>query len=251
MARRRGEIKVGCCGFRLAQAEYFRRFPVVEVQHTFYQPPHLATLERWRAEAPRGFEFTVKAWMLITHEAKSPTYRRLKRALADEERYECGAFRPTAIVREAWETTLASARALGAERVLFQCPASFVPSDENLDNLKDFFTHVATGTGLEYLWEPRGAWPDPLVREVCDDLRLVHVVDPFSARTVTPNRAYYRIHGRRGMPYEDEELEALAEVIPAKGTSYVMFNNVRMVRDAERFRAMLPEAGPRPRSGGT
>jgi uncharacterized protein YecE (DUF72 family) len=233
------DVRVGCCGLRLARAEYFRRFPVVEIQHTFYQPPRAETLERWRAEAPAGFEFALKAWMLVTHEAKSPTYRRLKRPLTDEERAGCGGFRPTEIVREGWEATLASARALGAERVLFQCPASFVPSDENLDNMRDFFTRVASGTGLRFLWEPRGAWPDPLVRAVCDDLDLTHVVDPFAARTVTPERVYYRVHGRRGIPYEDDEIEALLEVLPASATAYVMFNNVRMVADATRLLGAL------------
>jgi uncharacterized protein YecE (DUF72 family) len=233
------EVKVGCCGFRLARARYFDRFPVVEVQHTFYQPPQVATLERWREEAPQGFEFAVKAWMLITHVGASPTYRRLARSLTDAERAECGSFRPTPVVREAWETTLASAVALGARRVLFQCPASFQPSDENLDNMKRFFAETASGTGLEYLWEPRGGWPDPLVRAVCEDLGLVHVVDPFAARAVTPDRVYYRIHGRRGRPYEHEELEELASKLPARGAAHVMFNNVRMVADATRFQAII------------
>jgi uncharacterized protein YecE (DUF72 family) len=236
---RPSEPKIGCCGFRMARGEYFRRFPVVEVQQTFYQPPKVATLEGWRAEAPAGFEFTVKAWMLVTHEAKSPTYRRLKRSLADDERAECGAFQPTEIVAEAWATTLAAARALDARSVLFQCPASFRPVGENIDNMRDFFTRVAAGTGLEYLWEPRGGWPDPLVRALCDDLGLVHVVDPFAARTVTPERIYFRIHGRRGLPYEDDELEDLAGLVPRDAASHVMFNNVRMVADAERFRAVL------------
>jgi len=102
-------VKVGCCGFRMAMAEYALRFPVVEVQQTFYQPPKVQTLERWRAEAPPDFEFTLKAWQLITHEARSPTYRRLKRNLTEQELNECGAFRPSAIVREAWSTTLACA----------------------------------------------------------------------------------------------------------------------------------------------
>jgi uncharacterized protein YecE (DUF72 family) len=236
---RRDKILVGCCGFRLARHEYFRRFPVVEVQHTFYQPPQIATLERWRAEAPRGFEFVVKAWMLITHAGKSPTYRRLTRQLDERERAECGGFRPTEIVHEGWEATLASAQALGAKRVLFQCPASFIPSDENLDNLRHFFTRVAAGTGLRYLWEPRGNWPDELVRAVCKDLKLTHVVDPFAARTVTPSSVYYRVHGRKGIPYEDVEIEELAASIDRRRPSYVMFNNVRMVPDATRFVAAL------------
>ncbi len=58
----KGLIKVGCCGFRTAMAEYTPHFPVVEVQQTFYQPPLISTLERWRAKASAGFEFTLKAW---------------------------------------------------------------------------------------------------------------------------------------------------------------------------------------------
>src|SRR6186997_2139355 len=124
------DARVGCCGFRFKRAEYFKHFPIVEVQHTFYKPPQVETLERWRAEAPDGFEFMLKAWMMITHEGKSPVYRRLGRDLTPREHEECGSFRPTDTVRRAWDVTLESARALGARRVLFQCPASFTPSDE-------------------------------------------------------------------------------------------------------------------------
>jgi uncharacterized protein YecE (DUF72 family) len=35
---------------------------VVEVQQTFYQPPRVATLEKWRLDAPANFEFTLEAW---------------------------------------------------------------------------------------------------------------------------------------------------------------------------------------------
>lgn len=47
--------------------EYFERFSIVEVQQTFYEPPARSTLLRWRESAPQGFEFTLKAWQLITH----------------------------------------------------------------------------------------------------------------------------------------------------------------------------------------
>ena len=237
------QVKVGCCGFRLRQSEYVREFPIVEVQHTFYQPPRVETLARWRADAPDDFEFIVKAWMLVTHDAATPTYRRLKRSLTDEEREGAGSFQDSPIVREAWAATLEAARTLRARRILLQCPARFTPTDEHLDQLQFFITSIAAGTGLEYLWEPRGGWPDELVRAVCEDLHLTHVVDPFSARTVTPERTYFRIHGRRGLLYEDEELEALLEVLPSAGTSYVLFNNVRMLHDARRFRVILERAG--------
>src|SRR5687767_10588212 len=194
-------VKVGCCGFRRARAEYSSLFPVVEVQHTFYQPPQIATLERWRSEVPDDFEFTIKAWMLITHQSKSPTYRRLKRELSETERQQCGSFRLTPIVREAWDVTLASAMALRAQRVLFQCPASFTPTTENVALMLTFFGAITRPPELQYLWEPRGAWSDQLIRDLCRDLELTHVVDPFVARTVTPDRCYFRLHGRNGFRY--------------------------------------------------
>jgi uncharacterized protein YecE (DUF72 family) len=242
--RSQGErvVKVGCCGFRLSRAEYFARFPVVEVQQTFYQPPRVETLRGWREGAPEGFEFTVKAWMLVTHEARSPTYRRLKKELTEEEREEVGAFRPTRAVREAWEVTRACAEALGARRILFQCPASFRPVPENVRNLRKFFSSVARGE-LVFLWEPRGDWPRELISELCGELDLAHVVDPLVERTVTPRRCYFRLHVRRGgrKSYEDEELRELYSMLPRGETSYVLFNNVRMADDAARFRRLIGE----------
>src|SRR4051794_35225249 len=123
-------VRVGLCGFTMALADYVREFPVVEVQQTFYQPPADATLLRWRRQAPPGFEFTLKAWQLITHEASSPTYRRLRRPLDADERRECGSFRTTPVVLEAWSRTLQCARLLRATAVLMQCPRSFRPTSE-------------------------------------------------------------------------------------------------------------------------
>src|SRR6266567_2277021 len=134
-----GRTKIGTCCFGVAQAEYARAFSCVEVQHTFYQPPQLTTLKRWRRQMPADFEFTLKAWQLITHDAKSPTYRRLKRKLSETEKPEAGYFRATAIVNEAWGTMLASAKALKAETILFQCPASFKQTHKNIASMEKFF----------------------------------------------------------------------------------------------------------------
>ncbi|HSJ15130.1 MAG TPA: DUF72 domain-containing protein [Longimicrobiales bacterium] len=71
-------IRLGMCGFTIGAAAYYRSFDVVEVQQTFYDPPAPGTLARWRAEAPAGFEFTMKAWQVITHFGTSSTYRRLR-----------------------------------------------------------------------------------------------------------------------------------------------------------------------------
>jgi len=221
--------------------DYVQHFRVVEVQQTFYQPPQIPTLERWRKQAPHDFEFTLKAWQLITHEARSPTYRRLKRKLSEAEQTQCGSFRPTAMVREGWEVTLACARALAARRILFQCPASFTPTREHVADMRWFFASAVRDEGMQFLWEPRGGWADDLVRTLCRELDLVHVVDPFSARTQTPDRCYFRLHGRKGWRYvyETVELEELLAMLPGDSTSYVLFNNVRMREDAMRFQELI------------
>jgi uncharacterized protein YecE (DUF72 family) len=157
--------KIGTCGFgRTKKPDYFKALKVVEIQHTFYHPPEIKTLEKWRREAPADFEFTLKAWQMITHESSSPTYKRLKRPLTEQETEEAGFFRPTETVRDAWNVTRECAKALRARTILFQCPAKFQPLPENILNLKRFFSGIDRG-GLNFAWDPRGKlWEDTLSR---------------------------------------------------------------------------------------
>src|SRR5687768_5684690 len=138
---------------------YVRRFPLVEVQHTFYEPPADALLARWRAQVPTGFEFTMKAWQVVTHESGSPTYRRLKRLLPPEAKGQVGAFRSTPPVLQAWARTLECARVLRATAVLLQCPRSFRPTAENVARMRTFLGTVER-PAARLLWEPRGDWPE-------------------------------------------------------------------------------------------
>jgi uncharacterized protein YecE (DUF72 family) len=235
-------IKVGLCGFTMAAARYPWHFPVVEVQQTFYQPPAVNVITRWRAQMPASFEFTLKAWMLITHAAKSPTYRRLRRPLTQREAADAGGFQPTEIVDEAWRTSLDAAQRLRATAMLFQCPASFRPTPENLANLRGFFTRIDRPPKLRLLFEPRGpAWTADIVQPLVADLGLVHVVDPFVGTTVSTDPTYFRLHGITGSRhvYTDDELARLAAMVPAHGESYVMFNNIPRVGDAERFKPLV------------
>jgi uncharacterized protein YecE (DUF72 family) len=235
------DIRLGLCGWTISQREYFERFPVVEVQQTFYDPPAKAVMARWRATAPPEFEFTLKAWQVITHQGTSSTYRRLKRPLSDAQRAEAGSFRWNQTTRDAWSLTLECAKILRATSVLFQCPASFRPTDDNVARMREFFKEAAR-EGLRFLWEPRGdSWPYELIEQLCRELDLLHVVDPLVHRCVTPELLYYRLHGTTGARhvYTDQELARLAALLDGDGTAYVMFNNMPRDNDSERFRRLL------------
>jgi uncharacterized protein YecE (DUF72 family) len=202
------------------------------------------TLEGWRAEMPKGFEFTLKAWQFITHEGASPTYKRLKRELTEKEQKEVGAFKPTETVDYGWQVTLESAKALNARTILFQCPAKFVQSATNIKNIRKFFKKIERGK-MNFAWEPRGkTWDTKTIEKICRDLDLWHCVDPFFNRTVTPDRCYYRLHGikRWRYKYEQGELEELVSLLPPENLAYVFFNNNEMFDDAKRFRRIVEDA---------
>lgn len=232
-------LKLGMCGFTIGAAQYFRNFRVVEVQQTFYDPPQAQTLMKWRAQAPSGFEFTMKAWQVITHLATSSTYRRLRSPFSSRQRAEAGAFRATPTVFHAWDRTLSCARLLHATAILFQCPASFRPTPENTNAMRVFFGRIERPDGVELLWEPRGAWPDDVVLGLCRELALVHAVDPFVRPSLTPELLYWRLHGNGShyANYTDEELRRIREWLPADPAidAYVLFNNIPRVRDVKRF----------------
>ena len=235
------QIKVGLCGFTVGMAQYPRHFPVVEIQQTFYQPPEDETLRRWRADAPPDFEFTLKAWQLITHASTSSTYRRLRRPLTGRERSGVGAFRATSIVDQGWRRTVECAHILSATAILFQSPASFRPTDEHIGNLQTFFSRIDRPRGIRLMWEPRGPWPEQQVTQLCAELALVHVVDPFVTDAQTHSPTYFRMHGVTGSrhTYSDDELRWLMTRIPAEGDTYVMFNNLPRVGDAKRFISLV------------
>jgi len=234
------DIKVGCCGFPINRRKYYAAYPVVEVQQTFYQPPQVHTAARWRADAPPEFAFSVKAWQLITHEASSPTYRRLRRPIPPELRDRYGSFRPTDEVRAAWDATAEVARALGARVVVFQCPPRFTPTDDHVLWLRQFFTGVARGE-FTLAWEPRGEWPSALVAGLCGDLDLVHVVDPLREEPLSKGMRYFRLHGLTGYRYlhTEEDLHAILRHLTPDAPNYVLFNNLFMGEDAKRLQAIV------------
>jgi len=233
------KVKVGCCGFAGRMEEYFSRFRLVEVQQTFYKMPKLETAHRWRQQAPADFEFTLKAWQLMTHPPASPTYRKAGITVPSgtEERY--GFFRPSDEVHQAWEETRKFAQALEAKVILFQCPPSFKETPENIANMRRFFNSLKD-TGYLLVWEPRGGWSESTIKALCSELGLVHCVDPLDKESLYGEPQYFRLHGgpRYRHHYSQEELEYLKDRVGDR-ESYVLFNNLNMYNDALAFDRLI------------
>jgi uncharacterized protein YecE (DUF72 family) len=235
-----GTIKVGCCGFPVKQEEYFKNFDLLEIQSTFYKLPRVKTVEEWRNRAPRNFEFSLKAWQIITHEPSSPTYRKAGLKIEESKKNNYGFFKPTEEVVLAWEATKRIALLLKAKVIVFQCPPSFIPTSENIKNLKGFFNTVQRDN-LIFAWEPRGEWSSSLILELCDELKLLHCVDPFEKISLYGDIKYFRLHGgaRYKHKYSTEELVFLKEKCQNLNTVYCLFNNISMYEDARRFRELI------------
>jgi len=221
-------FKLGCCGFPCGMKEYFSQFKLVEVQQTFYKMPKLDTALRWRQQAPPGFEFSLKAWQLITHPSASPTYRKAGVKLPPGKEDYYGFFRPSSEVHQAWEETQKFARVLGARVIVFQCPPSFGENRRNVSNMVRFFQSVGR-TQFLFAWEPRGEWSEQTIKDLCCELGLIHCVDPFDRMPLYGQYQYFRLHGgtRYRHHYSKEELEHLKDMVGDK-QSYVLFNNINV-----------------------
>lgn len=110
-------------------AYYAERFPLVEVDATYYSPPAEQTAALWAARTPPGFTFNVKAFSLLTgHPTKvSAVYKDL-RPETDKKNIYPGDLPPEAY-EQVWERFLSALRPLvdagklGA--LLFQFPPWF------------------------------------------------------------------------------------------------------------------------------
>lgn len=237
-------LRVGLCGFTMSMEDYALHFPVVEIQHTFYDPPAADVMRRWLAVTPPSLEYTIKVWQLVTHPITSPTYRRMKMPV--EASSEPGFFRASTAVARGWERSVRCAEILSASAMLFQSPASFAPTPENVERMRRFFERIERPRA-RLLWEPRGpAWVRnrALAVALCRELQLVHVVDPFVTEPEPGHPVYWRLHGISGPRHSYSEAElhrlrAMLASVEGEGNAYVMFNNLPRVANAKAFRRLM------------
>jgi uncharacterized protein YecE (DUF72 family) len=121
---------------------YASKFPVVEVDSTYYFPPSERNSVLWIERTPKDFTFNVKAYSLLTnHPTKRDSlYAEIREALPEELAEKSRIYRenlPDELIDEVWQRfhdalmPLHSAGKLGA--VLFQFPEWFVIGRKNRD----------------------------------------------------------------------------------------------------------------------
>jgi uncharacterized protein YecE (DUF72 family) len=243
-------LRTGCSGFPVDRETYFTKFDVVEMDRTFYRLPSEQVLRQLGESAPEGFEFTMKAFRLITHRPVRPSH--LKGAWSGEKaKYEnYGHFRPTDEVLKEWERTARAAEALGARVVVFQSPASFLPERENVDNMKAFFRTIDR-KGLTLVWEPAGEWDEKTMSRMCGELDIVCCVDPFIASVEQDGMRYLRLRGIEGQSarYRGWDLKKLRDYAESEARRlrgaplYVIFDNRYRYMDAQRFDWIMRNTG--------
>jgi len=231
-------IKVGCCGFPVDRERYFKKFSVIEIQSTFYDFVKLETLKKWREEAPESFEFIIKVPQFITHQSTSPTYKKA-RNLGNLNLEHLGNFQPSKEVFDCYKKVCEYAEILNTKVLIFQSPPSFKPEKKNIKNMAQFFKKIERRDFI-LGWEARGVWQPEQIKEVCMKHGLIDVVDTFIRDSVSGGIFYFRLHGGKGYRkiFSDVELKNLYKKARNK-TGYIMFNNITMFEDAQRFKRLL------------
>jgi len=116
---------------------YASRFPLVEVDSSYYYPPSEKNSVLWIERTPPDFTFNIKAYSLLTNHPTRPDsiYKDLQPQLPEGKRFVYREHLPDPVVEEVWQRfrdalmPLHSAGKLGA--VLFQFPQWFPISRRN------------------------------------------------------------------------------------------------------------------------
>ncbi len=260
------KIKIGTCGYGYYDPgegwkeeyesklqAYTDEFETGEINKTFYKLPMEKTAKKWKNNALEDFTFNFKAWQALTHPTSSPTWRNKKDKLSEAQKENFGYLQPNEEVINAWEESKKIGKAMEADVCVIQTPGSFDCSEKNEENMRELFRNISRGD-LNIAWEPRGDWKEneETVERICNDLKLIHVVDLMREDPVSDHEiAYTRLHGLNENEYDynydytEKELKKLADKLKAlsanKSKVYCMFNNYEMFDNADKLKGILSD----------
>lgn len=208
-------------------AFYASRFPVVEVDSTYYWPPSPQLASDWVERTPPGFVMDVKGYSLLTgHPTRRESlWEDLRPLVAEEHREKKNVYAehlPPDAVEEAWarfEHALAPLHEAGKlGGVLLQYPAWFTPKKANRAELERIRGRLGHYPVYVELRSPRWWAEEEDRRRTLDLLRaheLAHVVvdaPPASGLPAvveaTADLAVVRFHGRNDSTWNKRNISA-------------------------------------------
>ena len=211
---------------------YASRFPIVEVDATYYALPARRTAELWVARTPPDFVFDIKAHALMTGQPTETKRlpRELREALPAEVAAKSRIYAkdlPDAVRDDIWAwfadalEPLQDAGQLGS--ILLQYPRWFFTSSENRDQIEEAVGRLRD-VGLTGAVEFRNAsWfneknLDRTMRFLGDRRIPIVMVDgpqgfkssvPPILATTSPDLALVRFHGRRTETWEKQNIKTV------------------------------------------
>lgn len=201
-------------------ARYASRFDLMEVD-AGRGLPKLATLRRWRAEAPADFAFSV---VLPDHVS----------ALDGQPLDEAGLAR-----------ALEAADALGARFVVVRTPPSAHPSARTRRRLEELVARLPRD-GWRVAWEPRGLWEDDDSEQTAQALG-VHLVRDVSRSEAPPldDVVYARLRALGGGgQVSSGAVERAVDELEGKREAYVVIEGSAAARAARILRESLTGVQP-------
>jgi len=230
-------IKIGCTGFPVGRKQYESKFGLVEVNQFFDKFPMGRTIEKWKAEAPKNFEFIVWAPRSVTHLLKSG--RNGAHSGFTQRSHKHGYFQDSAEVRHAFGRACSAAQTLDAKMIFFKLPKSLSAHSDNVGRIQKFFMSAPTST-LHFVWEPPTNWPLSLVSELSKSLGITPAVNPLGRLGQAKGAIqYFRLGNttetKAVHSFSSSELKDIKRAC-TKSLAYVIFNNgPTSFQDAVRF----------------
>jgi uncharacterized protein YecE (DUF72 family) len=256
---------------------YASKFPLVEVDATYYAPPAERTVGYWRDRTPDGFSFNVKAFSLLTQHPTRPgaLYKDLRDKVPDTKKNLYARDIPPEVAEEVWQRFLDALWPLHESgkltALLFQFPQWFTIGRRNKEYILEAKRRCEPmRICVEFrnrTWMSEDNQAETLdfltkyaVPYVSVDMPQGYPTSIPPVFTATSDLAVVRLHGhsdkwtskniyeRFGYLYNDDELRELTPKVRTLAenaeTTHVLFNNCYQdyaQRNAAQLAALLAE----------
>ncbi len=228
---------VGCAELPpgMSRRQYFEKLDLLEVAALHKGTVSRKAVRSWREQSPASARFTLLAPQQLTH----------PRGFASDAEADASAAQLAEF-----------SKLLAAEAVVFRTPSSFTPSATGRDQVRRFFTEIASAERFpktERVWDPDGLWEAETLLELARELDILLAVDPLApdpfdehaesvAQHLARGRAYLRLAGL-GMArrqFDAYQLEMLCELVSELDRYWIVLAHPGKYPDAL---ALLRELG--------